>query len=677
MSTSTDQEKMQILINELNRASEAYYGGNSESMSDHEWDAKFDALTALERRTGIILPDSPTHKVSRERFSDPEQLVKHEKPALSLDKSKDIKDCIKWAENRTVDLSWKLDGLTLVITWDNGRLASVITRGDGYAGSDITRLAPAIANVPTTIPYKEHLVVRGEAVISYEDFDRIIQSMPTTDANGKPLKRYDSPRNLAAGSLNVHTKSVERIIDRGITWLPFTLVTAKDAPKNWSERMKFLQNLGLSTVDFETIEQPDLNLLEHVKKWSASVSSFKYPVDGLVLAYEDTEYAATGTLTGHHDTKGGFALKWEDEQKDTYLTDIEWSPSVNTINPVAIFEPVELENAEITRATLCNISEMKRLGIGGVGTQLTIIRANKVIPKVVHAEIPSGVKNTFDIPMSCPACGAATRVLVSEEGIETLVCTNDNCVAKNLSRMSRFVNKYSFNIKGLSDATLQKLIDNKLIADVSDILSLPEREEKLNCLIGTDGIGEKTVKKLVASIKKARTVDSDKMLHSLCIPMCGREMAKKLSLKYTIERLSEIITSDVKHGTNIFVEENIGDFGEIHVNEFIRYFKNPENFEIYFKVLRRCTVKNPVKILTGGKCAGITFVVTGSLKNYASRDDLKAYIEHEGGKLASSVSSKVNFLINNDNTSTTSKNQAAHELGIPIITEEEFINRFG
>ena len=588
--TDTQMLRMQVLIQELNEASTAYYGGGKELMSDHEWDAKFDELTKLENETNTVLKNSPTHKVSDEGVQGDVLVVKHEFPALSLQKSKSVDALIKWADGRPVNLSWKLDGMTLVVTYDGGKLVRIVTRHDGITGYDITKFADAIRNIPKTINYSGHLVVRGEALISYDDFEKVNEMYDGV---------YENPRNLVAGSLNPSTKSASDIEDRCITWVPFTLVyidsNDEKVNKNWSSRMAYLRALGFETVDSEIIMRPNVYLKDVVEKWSNNVSKCKYAVDGLVLVYEDVEYASQGTDTGHHNTRGGFAFKWQDTEAESVLTYIDWSPSVNSINPVAVFESVRLEGTTVSRASLCNLSELERLGIGGPGTKVTVIKANKIIPKVVRAEVPEGVSKNWDIPEVCPVCGSKTEVFVSDKGVKTLVCTNKDCAAKNLRKLERFVCKYGFNIIGLSVSTLKKMIELKLISNFEDVLSIPEREIEIrNALENQPGFGSKMVTNMMVSVHKARYVDADKFLYSLCIPMCGRDMAKKLASKYTICELIDKAISDAKNGTSVICEECDG-IGEVKAKAFVDWFADDTNVEMVNRLVSLCTITNAVK----------------------------------------------------------------------------------
>lgn len=643
------QTQINELVKQLNAASEAYYSGKDEIMSDYEWDKKFNELEKLEQETGIILLDSPTHNVSHEEVTG--QKEKHEFPALSLPKSKNIEDVVRWTNGKVVDLSWKLDGLTLVVTYDNGELSRVVTRGDGEVGSNITHLAKAIRNIPDTISYTGHLVIRGEAVISYDDFERV---------NLQCNHKYENPRNLAAGSCNPAIKT-EAIVDRGLVWLPFTLVHVDDDISRWSDRMLFLKSLGFDVVDFTTITHPG-EISETIKRWSNSVDKIIYPVDGLVVVYEDTEYASQGNLTGHHDTRGGYAFKWADESAETELDHIEWSVSITSINPVAVFDTVRLEGTNVCRASLCNISECKRLGIGDRGTKLTVIKANKIIPKVVSAI----TKGELFIPDKCPVCGGDTEVVVSDTGVETLICSNDNCAAKHVSRLARFASLKGFDIMGLSEKRLAFLVDKGLISNVCDIFELANKPEVYTILSDAEGWGKRSVDKLFRSINAAKTVKAEKFLYALCIPSIGTDAAKKIAKMGPISK----IINEIESGNIDYFKDSLSD---IKTDELFKWFGQTENKETVKKLMSLCDIEDTSSD-KGVKFAGLTFVVTGKLRHYASRDALKVSIEREGGKVSESISSNTSYLINNDLESTSGKNKKAKMLGIPIISEEDFIN---
>ena len=604
--------RMQQLVDQLNQASDAYYNGRGELMTDYEWDARFDELKQLEQQTGTVLPNSPTNNVSADNITG--QKEPHEYPALSLAKTKKVADMAKWAEGRPIWLSWKLDGLTLVVTYDEGKLSKVVTRGDGHIGTNITHLAPAIDGIPQHLPLKGHLVVRGEAVISYDDFERF---------NMESDEEYANPRNLASGSLTL--KDVNEVSLRHIHWIPFTLVHIDEEIKSWGERMDTLEKAGLHCVDREYIASPTMDSLQAViDRWTEKVTSRKnpYPVDGLVITYDDTSYAQTGSVTGHH----------------------------------------------ATRASLCNISECERLGIGGKGSIIDIIKANKIIPKVIRVEESHGV---FAPPQSCPVCGAPTVVRVSEaSGTKTLHCTNDACPAKQLKKFARLVSKEAINIDGLSEQTLQKFINLGWVNEPANLFHLDTHAIEL---AGMDGFGRKSVANLLSAVRKARTVEARRFLFALNIPLCGMDVCTRLLSAFKLEDLFATARSTADEQ----VFSAIDGIGPEKSRSFVAWVKDDRNFEAVTNLMKELTITQPDLTAKGDKCKGLTFVVTGDVHHYKNRNELKAYIESQGGKVTGSVSKSTNYLINNDAASTSSKNQKAHQLNIPIITEDDFIKQFG
>ena len=680
--------RMQQLISELNEASDAYYNGRAERMTDYEWDKRFDELRLLEQETGSILPDSPTQRVSEDNTIG--QKEEHEFAALSLAKTKQSEELVKWAEGRPIWISWKLDGLTLVVTYDKGQLTKVVTRGNGHIGTNITHLTKAISGIPQTIAAKGHTVIRGEAVIAYDDFERYLME------SGED---YANPRNLASGSLSV--KDPQDIMDRHIRWIPFTLVYTEETITSWGDRMEWLDRQGFQTVDRQLVCQPDLSAVESVvNTFTQKVTSKQnpYPVDGLVICYDDTDYAQTGSITGHHATRAGLAFKWQDESAQTTLKEIEWSCAASTISPVAIFEPVELEGTTVKRASLCNISECERLGIGGSGTQLSVIKANKIIPKVVAVTMPVG---TFSVPSQCPVCHAHAAVKVSEaSGTKTLHCTNPSCPAKQLKKFARFVSKEGMNIDGISEQTLSKFINLGWVSEYADIYELRSHIRELALM---EGFGERSASNIMQSIDKSRNVEAHRLLYALNIPLCGLDVCKRLLSAYSLNELVERAsaspsqTGDAKtQELDLFSSatdqtstpwEGLGEANEVfaHINgigpeksaQFVRWFRDADNLSRYQRLLTKLNVIAPDIAPSGTLCEGLTFVITGDVHHYRNRNELKAYIESQGGKVASAVSGSTSFLINNDVTSTSGKNKKAQALGIPILSEDDFIRDYG
>ena len=649
------RSRMRELCARLNAASAAYYNGQPEVMSDHEWDALFDELKGLEARTGIVLPESPTHHVGADETAGRKEA--HEYPALSLAKTKSVADVVKWAEGRPIWLSWKLDGLTLVVTYDGGRLTKVVTRGDGTIGTNITHLAAGIAGIPARIDAPGHLVIRGEAVISYADFEAF---------QATAREEFANPRNLASGSLSL--KNVEELKPRHLRWIPFTLVHADEPIRSWGARMDYLASIGFTVVAHERIDAPtQANLQAALDAWTARVVDREnpYPVDGLVVVYDDTDYARTGSVTGHHATRAGLAFKWRDEEATTALDHVEWSCAVSAISPVAVFAPVSLEGTTVRRATLCNISECERLGVGGPGTGLVVIKANKIIPKVVRVARKVG---DFAIPARCPVCGAATAVVESEGGTRKLVCTNAECPARTLARFVRFASKDGLDIDGLGGETLAKFVNAGWIKTPADILRLGAHAGEIAAL---EGFGEKSARNLCAALEKARHCEAVRFLVALSIPLCGPDVAKKLL--GSVGSVRELVDKARISAPDAFA--TIEGIGPAKSAAFVGWMQAPAHRELVDELLGEMDLEMPARP-AGGACAGLTFAITGDLVDYPNRAALKAYIESQGGKVAGSVSGKTSFLINNDAQSASEKNKKARALGIPILTEKEFEARF-
>ncbi len=661
--TEDQKQHMQELVQELNLASDAYYNGRGEVLTDYEWDHKFDELRQLEQLTGVVLPNSPTHNVSADQTIGRKEA--HEFPALSLAKTKLTTDLVKWAEGKPIWLSWKLDGLTLVVTYDNGRLNKVVTRGNGHIGTNITHLAPAIGGILPTINYNGHVVIRGEAVISYKDFEKF---------NMESDEEYANPRNLASGTLTL--KDPAQVKERHIRWIPFTLVYTPEIITSWGKRMDWLTSLGFRTVEHELIKYPTKDCIDSVvKRWTKRVTETNnpkiepnpYPVDGLVIAYDDTEYAATGSITGHHATRAGLAFKWQDESAQTTLDHIEWSCAASTISPVAVFEPIELEGTTVRRASLCNISECIRLGIGDKGTKISVIKANKIIPKIINVDEKVG---QLIVPTHCPVCGYPTQITTSEaSGTQTLHCTNPDCPAKQLKKFVRLVSKSGLNIDGISEQTIAKFINLGWVKEFADIYKIGDHREELRQM---DGFGDKSAANMLAAIRKSRDVEAHRLLYALSIPLIGTDVCNRLLMNYQLTDLIE--KAETTNNPSEFAA--IDGIGPEKSRSFVEWMHNKKNQETIKNLLAEVSVSQESKAASGNKCAGLTFVVTGDVNHFKNRNELKAYVEQQGGKVTGSVSKSTNYLINNDIESTSSKNQKAKALGIPIITEEEFINKF-
>lgn len=659
------RQRIDELVGKLNQASEAYYGGQEERMPNYEWDALFDELSALEKETDYIRGDSPTQTTSHSENELQEdaggEKEPHEYPALSLAKTKDVGMLAEWAGERAVWLSWKLDGLTIVLTYDAGRLTKILTRGNGTIGTNITYLKSAIKGFPLKISDAGHLVVRGEATISYADFEAINDTLEDAD------DKYANPRNLAAGTLALDKTNIDKVKERRVTFNAFTLVHTDSPIRSWGERMDYLDSLGFTTVERERTNAVELPAA--IGRWTQKVDdgTMDIPVDGLVITYDDTDYAATGSVTGHHATRAGFAYKWQDVSAVTTLDHIEWSCAASTITPVAVFDPVQLEGTTVSRASLCNISELKRLGIGADRqTKLEVIKANKIIPKCIAVRHAQG---SFEIPSECPVCHAKTEVRVSESSeTETLRCTNPDCPAKHLKRFSRFVSKTGMDIDGLSIQTLLAFVNKGFLHEFADIYHLDTYAEEIKTM---DGMGEKSCENLLAAIEKSRRVSPVNFIFALCIPTIGIDAGKKIIGTIGTKGFLERVESEQGF-------EDIDGIGPERSNAIVVWFRDAENRGDYTRLLQAVQVEDIApKPKEGGRCAGLVFVITGEVHIFKNRAAFKAYVEDEGGSVTGSVSKKTAYLVNNDTTSTSSKNSKAKELGIPILPEETFVSVFG
>ncbi len=652
------QERMRGLVAKLNEASEAYYNGREELISNYEWDAMFDELLELEAQTGIVLPDSPTQKTGYLEKNDAQgEKELHEFPALSLAKTKQISELIKWAGDMPVWLSWKLDGLTLVLTYDGGKLVKILTRGNGTLGTNITFLEESIGGFPHTIPYAGHMVVRGEAAISYTDFEMLNDTIEDAD------EKYANPRNLAAGTLNLDDPA--EVKARHVQFHAFTLVHIDDDMVSWGERMDYLEKLGFTVVERERTDSAHLE--QAVDRWTRKVETGRMdiPVDGLVICYDDTAYAATGNVTGHHAARAGFAFKWKDESVLTPLRYVEWSCAVSTISPVAVFEPVQLEGTTVSRASLCNISEMERLGIGESCT-LEVIKANKIIPKCISVKDAVG---EFHIPDECPVCHAPTEIRISRgSGTKTLHCINPECTAKHVKKFTRFVSKFGMDIDGLSIQTMLKFINDGYIRSFADLYHLPEHFDKIS---RTEGFGEKSCENMRKAIEKSRDVSPVNFIFALCIPMIGTDAAKKIVGALGFDGFMERL-----QGGEDFCD--IDGIGSEKSGSILAWYGDRKNQLGLEALLLEVRIGQAQRVnRENGRCAVITFVITGDVHHYKNREEFKAYVESEGGKVAGSVSKKTGYLVNNDLESASSKNKKAKELGVPIISEDMFLEMFG
>ncbi len=654
------KQRIDELVAELNRASAAYYAGRSERMSNYEWDAGFDELAALEAETGYIRPESPTQTVSAEGeqsgLKEP-----HEFPPLSLAKTKDVAALQAWAGERDIWLSWKLDGMTLVLTYDGGKLSKILTRGTGRVGTNISFMKQAIKGIPRKIEDKGHLVIRGEALISYSDFEQINDM--TVDGGEK----YANPRNLTAGTLALDIARLSEASERRVRFIAFTLVYLEAPLPSWGARMEYLDRLGFVTIAREKTSAPALP--DAVERWTRKVEAgeMDLPVDGLVVCFDDTDYAASGSVTGHHETRGGIAFKWEDSSALTRLDHVEWSCAASTITPVAVFDPVELEGTIVTRASLHNISEMERLGIGADGqTTLEIIKANKIIPKCIAVHASEG---SFSIPAHCPVCRESTELKISERSqVKTLHCSNADCPAKHVKRFTRFASKQGMDIDGLSVKTLLRFMNEGYLSEFADIYRLHEHAAEIETL---EGFGKRSRDKLLRAIERSRAVDPMHFIYALCIPMIGIDAGKRLVAALGYPGFLEQLKSGAPF-------DDIPGIGPERSKAILEFFALPKNQKMLERLLAELSILEvaPQEVNTG-RLAGLTVAVTGDLQRFPNRAAFKAYVEAQGGSVRGSISKKTSLLLNNDPNSASKKNETAQQLGIPILSEEEFVGRYG
>ena len=634
--------------NERNKASRAYYQEAQEIMSNYEYDRLYDELKELEDELGITLSNSPTVNVGYEVVSElPKE--RHESPMLSLDKTKEVEELKNFVGDQKVLMSWKMDGLTIVLTYRDGELFKAVTRGNGEVGEVITNNAKVFKNVPVQIAYQGELILRGEAVIGYKDFEKINQEIEDVDA------RYKNPRNLCSGSVRQLNNQITA--KRNVMFYAFTLVQADgvDFQNSRACQMEWLKSQGFTTVEYYMVTRDTVE--DEVAKFSSKISENDFPSDGLVLTYDDIAYGRSLGRTAKF-PRDSFAFKWQDEIRETVLREIEWSPSrTGLINPVAIFDPVELEGTTVSRASVHNISIMEELELG-IGDRIEVYKANMIIPQIAENLTRSGVK---DIPCKCPVCQGETKIR-QVGNAKALYCMNPECQAKHVKSFALFVSRDALNIEGLSEATLEKFISRGYIHTFADIFHLDQYKEKIQKM---EGFGEKSYKKLTESIEKARTTTLPRVIYSLGIAGIGLANAKVIcrELKYDVESLLKVSEEELNE---------IQGVGEVLAKAFVGYFADAKHVENFRRLLNELTI--PEETVTKQQIfEGVNFVITGSVKHFANRGEVKELIESLGGKVTGSVTSKTNYLINNDVTSTSSKNKKANELGIPIISEETFL----
>ena len=643
--------RMKLLSEQLSAAARAYYQENRERMSNLEYDRLYDELLALERETGTVLSGSPTQRVGYELLSElPKE--EHERPMLSLDKTKDIDALSAWLGDQKGILSWKLDGLTIVLTYREGALVKAVTRGNGQIGEVVTGNARAFRNIPLRIPFQGELVLRGEALIRYSDFQKINEMLPETEA------RYKNPRNLCSGSVRQLDPKITR--ERSVCFSAFLLVRAEgmDFRNSREQEFRWLSSLGFEVVEHVAVTAETLP--EEVKRFEAKIAENDFPSDGLVLLLDDIAYGASLGATAKF-PRNSIAFKWGDETRETVLREILWSPSrTGLINPVAIFDPVELEGTTVSRASVHNVSILKGLRLG-IGDRITVYKANMIIPQIAENLTQSGAA---EIPAACPVCEEPTE-LHRENEVETLFCANPDCVIKKVKRFALMTSRDALNIEGLSEATLEKLIAAGLVHEYADLFRLARHRAEIAAM---EGFGEKSADNLIAAAKQAERTTMARFVYALGIPGIGLQNAKMLSHHFRGE-------FDALRSAGEEELCGIEGIGAVLAQAIRRFFAEERNNREADGLLACLTLERQDS--ADGKAAalfeGKTFVITGSVHHFENRDALKAYIEARGGKAAGSVSARTDYLINNDTASNSSKNRKARELGIPVLSEEEFL----
>ena len=642
-------ERMKELIPVLQEAAKAYYQEDREIMSNFEYDKLYDELEKLEKETGVTLAGSPTASVGYEALDElPKEA--HETPMLSLDKTKDVEALRDFIGDHKTLLSWKLDGLTIVLTYGDGKLQKAVTRGNGVVGEVITNNARVFKNIPLQISFKGDLVLRGEAIINYSDFEKINEEIEDVDA------RYKNPRNLCSGS--VRQLNNEITARRNVHFYAFFLVRAQgvDFQNSREKQFQWLKDQGFEVVEYRSVTRDTLD--EAMEYFSTQVAKNDFPSDGLVALYDDIAYGDSLGTTAKF-PRNSYAFKWKDEIRETTLKEIEWSPSrTGLINPVAIFEPVELEGTTVSRASVHNISIMKELQLG-IGDKIQVYKANMIIPQIAENLTRSG---NLEIPDTCPVCGKEARVIKTNE-VESLYCMNPDCQAKKIKSFTLFVSLDAMNIDGLSEATLEKFILKGFIKDFGDIFEIGKYREEI---VNMEGFGEKSFDNLMASLERARHTTLPRLLYSLGIANIGLANAKVIckEFDYDLEKMLHATAEEIS---------GIEGIGPVIAKSYTEYFADEEKMKKFRHLLSHLEleeVKQENRLTLEGK----QFVITGSVNHFANRAELKEYIEQRGGKVTGSVTSKTDYLINNDVTSNSSKNKKARELEIPILSEEDFLH---
>lgn len=644
--------RMKELVETLREASKAYYAEDREIMSNYEYDKLYDELMGLEEETGMVLAGSPTITVGYEAVDElPKEA--HESPMLSLGKTKDREELREWLKDKEGLLSWKLDGLTIVLTYKNGELLKAVTRGNGEIGEVITNNARVFKNIPLRIQYQGELILRGEAVITYSDFEEINSQIEDVDS------KYKNPRNLCSGS--VRQLNNEITAARNVRFYAFSMVKAEgiDFENSREKQFQFMKQQGFDVVDYAKVDAS--TIVEVIAEYEKKIEDYNIPSDGLVLTYDDIEYGRSLGRTAKF-PRDAIAFKWADEIRETILKEIEWSPSrTGLINPVAIFEPVELEGTTVSRASVHNVSILRALKLG-IGDTITVYKANMIIPQI--AENLTG-SDTVEIPCTCPVCGGNTQIQAVNE-VQSLYCMNPDCDAKKLKSFVLFVSRDAMNIDGMSEATLEKFLAKGFIHEYQDMFHLDKYCDEI---IQMEGFGEKSYQKLITSIEQARKVTLPKLIFSLGIANIGLANAKVIC-RYFKNDIDAMRHADVEELSQI------DGIGEVIARAFVDYFAKEENSIRFDHLMTEVEIEQEEMDEAGQTLEGKVFVVTGSLEHFSSRNELKDIIEKKGGKVTGSVTSKTDCLINNDIASNSSKNKKAKELQIPIVTEEEFMTQY-
>lgn len=647
-----DVQKMKELAARLKEASKAYYAEDREAMSNFEYDRLYDELVELEERTGVVLAGSPTVSVGYEAVDElPKE--RHESPMLSLGKTKERAELADWLKEQKGLLSWKLDGLTIVLTYRDGRLLKAVTRGNGEVGEVITPNARTFVNLPLSIPFLGELILRGEAVITYADFERINGEIEDGNA------RYKNPRNLCSGSVRQLDSRITA--QRSVRFFAFSLVSAQGADfgNSREKQFLFLKEQGFETVEYRMVTAADV--VEAVGWFEERIAQNPVPSDGLVLAYDDIAYGESLGTTAKF-PRSSIAFKWADELAETTLREVEWSASrTGLINPVAIFDPVELEGTTVSRASVHNVSIVRQLKLG-IGDRISVYKANMIIPQIAENLTQS---DSLEIPDTCPVCGGATAIN-RENDTETLVCTNPDCDAKKLKAFALFVSRDAFNIDGLSEATLEKFLAKGFLHTYADLFHLDRHRDEI---VEMEGFGEKSCQNLLSSLEKARSVALAKLIYGLGIPNIGLANAKVICREYQndLERMLAAPAEELAA---------IDGVGPVIAGAFVDYFAQEKNRKALDALLGEVTLQKETFDQGDLPLAGKAFVITGSLNHFENRSALKERIEGLGGKVTGSVTGKTVCLINNDSQSASAKNKKARELGVEVLTEEEFMERF-